>query len=131
MVREKGEVILCAGALGSPQFPLLSGIGLRPFLSSWGIPLSHHLPYVGQFLYITPKMSSQLSPQFHWSTFDTSRGTEAYLEATSNVIPFVSAARSLFIRNLASPLYLTVATLIEKIIGHSPFTLVAIYVCQG
>ncbi|KAL0294089.1 UNVERIFIED_CONTAM: (R)-mandelonitrile lyase-like [Sesamum radiatum] len=36
---------------------------------------------------------------------------------TSNVIPFASTARSVFIRNLASPLYLTAATLMEKITG--------------
>ncbi|CAK7325070.1 unnamed protein product [Dovyalis caffra] len=41
----------------------------------------------------------------------------AYLEAASNVIPFASPARSVFIRNPASPLYLTVATLMEKITG--------------
>ncbi|KAK4381560.1 (R)-mandelonitrile lyase-like [Sesamum angolense] len=38
-------------------------------------------------------------------------------EAASNVIPFASTARSVFIRNLASPLYLTAATLMEKITG--------------
>lgn len=41
----------------------------------------------------------------------------AYLEAASNVIPFAFPARSVFIRNPASPLYLTVATLMEKITG--------------
>lgn len=43
--------------------------------------------------------------------------SEAYLEAASNVIPFASPARFVFIRNPASPLYLTVATLMEKITG--------------
>lgn len=119
----KGEDHLCAGALGSPQLPLLSGIGPRPSLSSWGIPLSHHLPYVGQFLYENPRNGISIVPPIplEHSLIQvvgiTNSGTGAYLEATSNLIPFVSPARSLFIRNPASPLYLTVATLMEKITG--------------
>ncbi|XP_039017866.1 (R)-mandelonitrile lyase-like [Hibiscus syriacus] len=34
MVKEKGEVLVCAGAIGSPQLLPLSGIGPRPYLSS-------------------------------------------------------------------------------------------------
>jgi len=119
----KGEDHLCAGALGSPQLLLLSGIGPRPSLSSWGIPLSHHLPYVGQFLYDNPRNGISIVPPMPCShsliqvVGITNSGTGAYLEATSNLIPFVSPARSLFIRNPASPLYLTVATLMEKITG--------------
>lgn len=55
MVRENGEVMLAAGALGSPQLLLLSGIGPRPYLSSWGIPVAYYLPYVGQYLYENPR----------------------------------------------------------------------------
>lgn len=47
MLKGKGEVLLSAGAIGSPQLLLLSGIGPRPYLSSWGIPVVHHHPYVG------------------------------------------------------------------------------------
>lgn len=60
MVSDNGEVILSAGALSSPQLLLLSGVGSRPYLSSWGIPLAHHLPYVGQFLYDNPRGSRDL-----------------------------------------------------------------------
>ena len=62
MVREKGEVILCVGALGSPQLLLLSGIGPRSSLSSWGIPLSHHLSYIGPFLYDNPQNDISIVP---------------------------------------------------------------------
>ncbi|KAH0983662.1 hypothetical protein GBA52_010839 [Prunus armeniaca] len=41
----------------------------------------------------------------------------AYIEAASNVIPFASPARSVFIRTPSAPLYLTVATLMEKTVG--------------
>lgn len=43
IVREHAEVILCAGAIGSPQLLLLSGIGPRPYLSSWGIQVAHQM----------------------------------------------------------------------------------------
>lgn len=41
----------------------------------------------------------------------------AYLEAASNILPFASPAHSVFIQNPASPLYLTVAALMENITG--------------
>jgi choline dehydrogenase len=49
-VRAKREVILCGGAINSPQLLMLSGIGPRDHLSSLGIPVLHHLPGVGQCL---------------------------------------------------------------------------------
>ncbi|RAL53460.1 hypothetical protein DM860_007132 [Cuscuta australis] len=51
IVKDNGEVLLAAGALGSPQLLLLSRIGPRLYLSSLGIPVAHHSPYVGQFLF--------------------------------------------------------------------------------
>ncbi len=44
------EVILCAGAIGSPQILLLSGIGPQAHLAEMGIPVVHHLAGVGQNL---------------------------------------------------------------------------------
>jgi choline dehydrogenase len=49
-VRAKREVILSAGAIGSPQLLLLSGIGDKNYLQRFGIPVVAHLPGVGQNL---------------------------------------------------------------------------------
>ena len=42
-----GEVILCAGSIGSPQILQLSGIGPGALLQQHGIPVLHDLPGVG------------------------------------------------------------------------------------
>ena len=44
------EVILCGGAIGSPQILMLSGVGPHAHLQELGIPVVHHLPGVGQSL---------------------------------------------------------------------------------
>ena len=44
------EVILCAGAIGSPHLLQLSGIGPEHVLTAAGIPVQHHLPGVGENL---------------------------------------------------------------------------------
>ncbi|MEM7017357.1 MAG: GMC family oxidoreductase N-terminal domain-containing protein [Pseudomonadota bacterium] len=44
------EVILSAGAIGSPQILQLSGIGPRQILDQQGIPVVHELPGVGENL---------------------------------------------------------------------------------
>ncbi|GAC1327455.1 MAG: hypothetical protein NVS3B11_22600 [Collimonas sp.] len=44
------EVILCAGAIGSPQILQCSGVGPQALLHSVGVPLVHDLPGVGQNL---------------------------------------------------------------------------------
>jgi len=46
----RGEVILCAGAIGSPQLLLLSGIGPAEELRSQGIEVVHDQPQVGRNL---------------------------------------------------------------------------------
>ncbi|KAK4427467.1 (R)-mandelonitrile lyase-like [Sesamum alatum] len=121
MVRDRGEVLLCAGALGSPQLLLLSGIGPRPYLASWGIPVAYHSPYVGQFLYDNPRNGISIVPPvpLDHSLIQvvgiTSSGT--YLEAASNSVPFASPAWPIFIRSPGSAIYLNVATLMEKIVG--------------
>jgi mandelonitrile lyase len=121
MVREKGEVMLSASAIGSPQLLLLSGIGPRSYLSSMGIPVAYHLPYVGQYLYDNPRngISIVTPTPLEYSLIQVVGISEvgAYLEAASTVIPFASPARGVFIRTPSSPLYLTVATLMEEIVG--------------
>lgn len=44
------EVILCAGAIGSPHLLQLSGIGPRDVLEDAGVPVVHELPGVGENL---------------------------------------------------------------------------------
>lgn len=44
------EIILCAGAINSPQLLMLSGIGPQDHLREMGIDLVHHLPGVGAHL---------------------------------------------------------------------------------
>lgn len=49
-VRARGEVILSAGAIGSPQILQLSGIGPAPLLQRHGIKVELDLPGVGENL---------------------------------------------------------------------------------
>ncbi|PON71033.1 Long-chain-alcohol oxidase [Trema orientale] len=121
MVRGNGEVLVSAGAIGSPQLLLLSGIGPRGYLSSWRIPVAHDLPYVGKFFYDNPRNSISIVPPMplEQSLIQVVGiiPSGAYIEAASNVIPFAAPARTVFIRTPSSPLYLTVATLMAKING--------------
>jgi len=49
-LRDGGEVILSAGAIGSPQILELSGIGRGDVLQNAGVQLRHELPGVGEAL---------------------------------------------------------------------------------
>ncbi|MEY4883034.1 MAG: hypothetical protein RIS34_888 [Pseudomonadota bacterium] len=50
-LRASREVLLCAGALQSPQILMLSGVGAHVDLLANGIATVHHLPGVGQNLH--------------------------------------------------------------------------------
>ena len=50
VIKARREVILSAGAFGSPQLLLLSGIGPQDEISAHGLPVHHELPGVGQNL---------------------------------------------------------------------------------
>ena len=49
-VRATREVLVCAGAIGSPKLLMLSGIGPGDALKALGIDAVHHLPGVGRNL---------------------------------------------------------------------------------
>ncbi|KAE8747709.1 Glucose dehydrogenase acceptor-like [Frankliniella occidentalis] len=44
------EVIICGGAINSPQLLMLSGVGPREDLEAVGVAVQHHLPGVGRHL---------------------------------------------------------------------------------
>ncbi|KAI3711931.1 hypothetical protein L1987_70480 [Smallanthus sonchifolius] len=121
MVKEEGEVILAAGAIGSPHLLLLSGVGPRSYLSSWGIPVADNSPFVGQFLYDNPRNGiSFLSPTLlHHSLIQVVGITDsgAYLEASSTVRPFPWRVHTSHRRSHSSPMSFSVANIMEKIIG--------------
>ncbi|KAG2313241.1 hypothetical protein Bca52824_024798 [Brassica carinata] len=121
MIRDRGEVILSAGSLGTPQLMLLSGIGPRSYLSTWGIPVALDQPHVGGFVYDNPRNGISIVPPVPMenSLIQVVGVTEegAFLEAASTVIPFASPLHSVFIRAPASPLYVPVTTIMEKILG--------------
>src|SRR5262249_3401816 len=50
VVRARREVVLCGGAVNSPQLLLLSGIGDRAQLAEHAIDVVHHAPEVGENL---------------------------------------------------------------------------------
>ena len=50
------EVLLCGGAVNSPQLLMLSGIGPSPHLRDMGIAVEHDLPGVGEGLQDHPAM---------------------------------------------------------------------------
>ncbi|MDB5848589.1 MAG: glucose-methanol-choline oxidoreductase, partial [Rhodoferax sp.] len=56
-LRASHEVLLCAGALQSPQLLMLSGIGPHQHLVENGIATRHHLPGVGQNLHDHPEVA--------------------------------------------------------------------------
>ncbi|KAI4355882.1 hypothetical protein L6164_004611 [Bauhinia variegata] len=104
IVHEHGEVMLAAGAIGSPQLLQLSGIGPGPYLSSWGIPVAHHLPSVGRFLFDNPRNGITIVPSIplEQSLIQVVGITDcgAYIEAASNVIPFASPAYCVYQKSI-------------------------------
>ncbi|XP_071717511.1 (R)-mandelonitrile lyase-like [Rutidosis leptorrhynchoides] len=120
-LREYGEVIVSAGAIGSPHLLLLSGIGPRTYLSSWGIPVVHHSPFVGQFLYDNPRNGiSFVSPMLLQNSLIQVVGitnSGAYLEASSDVVPYSNHVHSSLMSRSSSSLYFSVAGIMEKVIG--------------
>lgn len=60
-LRCRREVLLCAGAYGSPALLQLSGIGDSGQLQAVGIDVQHHLPGVGQNLHDHPSAVVQMA----------------------------------------------------------------------
>ncbi|KAA0067298.1 (R)-mandelonitrile lyase 1-like [Cucumis melo var. makuwa] len=56
-IRKKGEIILSAGAIGSPQLLLLSGVGPKSQLKSLKLPVVLDQPHVGEFMSDNPRFT--------------------------------------------------------------------------
>lgn len=94
-VEARREVILCGGAINSPQLLLLSGVGAREELEPFDIPCLHELPGVGRELqdhlaypivYRCPKKVSLMSQEnlltlFRYLLFRGGPGTSNAAEA--------------------------------------------------
>ncbi len=71
-----GEIIVCAGAIGSPHLLMLSGIGPAEHLRKIGIPVVHDIPGVGQNLRDHPQVTVALKANKAFLT----NGTEPRLQ---------------------------------------------------
>ncbi len=71
---EAGEVILCGGAINSPQLLQLSGVGDPGLLGGLGIPVVHGLPGVGRhlqdhlevYVQFSSKQPVSIAPGLRW-----------------------------------------------------------------
>ncbi|CAK9325773.1 unnamed protein product [Citrullus colocynthis] len=92
LIREKGEIIVSAGAIGSPQLLLLSGVGPISHLSSLKLPVVLHQPHVGQFMSDNPRFGVNIVLPFPLPTSTVEvvgiLEKNTYFESLSNFIPF-------------------------------------------
>ena len=78
-----GQIILCAGAVASPQLLMLSGVGPGSHLKSRGIELLHDLPGVGQNTKNHPSLSVRFRPKEGYSLNSDSPRNQVALRSTS------------------------------------------------
>ncbi|PON58577.1 Long-chain-alcohol oxidase [Trema orientale] len=128
-VRNKGEVILSAGTIGSPQLLLLSGVGPVSDLSFLKIPVVQPQPHVGKFVADNPRNNINMVVPFTlYPSFLQIVGItpDFYLETASYIAPFTTAfasKSSSLSGNLSTypPLDLSVATICTKVPGPSSY----------
>jgi choline dehydrogenase len=63
VVHADKEVIVCAGAFGTPHILQISGLGPREVLAKVGIPLVADLPAVGKNLYEVSFLPTQMASE--------------------------------------------------------------------
>jgi len=111
--RAAREIVVCGGAINSPQLLMLSGIGPRDHLAALGIPVVQDLPGVGQSLqdhYSAPiKLKARLPVTVNDVMLSNTRklkaGLQYYLFHTGP-LAMISSPAALFARTrpeLASP----------------------------
>ena len=80
---EGEEIILSAGAIGSPQLLMLSGVGPAGHLRSLGIPVVHELPGVGQNMRDHPGVPIRLRVREDFPTYPNGPRVEICLRYTA------------------------------------------------
>ncbi|KAI5348826.1 Hypothetical predicted protein [Prunus dulcis] len=97
-VRGKGEVILSAGALGTPQLLLLSGVGPESYLTSLNISVVASHPYVGQNLNDNPRNFINILPPnpIEASTVTVVGIKSDFYQCSLSSLPFDTPPFSLF-----------------------------------
>jgi choline dehydrogenase len=113
IAKAKAEVIVCSGAIGSPQLLLLSGIGPQDQLAAFGIPVVTNLAGVGKALqdhYSAPiKLKSRGTPTVNDVMLSNLKKVKAGLEYymfKSGPLTMATAPAALFARTrpgLATP----------------------------
>lgn len=91
--RAAREVILCGGAINTPQLLMLSGLGPGEHLRAHGIEVRAHLPGVGQNL-----QDHLMAPTFHSVTRPVSL---AAAESLRHLLRFLLTRRGLLTSNVA------------------------------
>jgi choline dehydrogenase len=97
---EADRVVLCAGAIRSPQLLMLSGVGPEDQLRQFGIPVIEHLPGVGQNLWNHLSVHTTFKVQdgvaltthtdsVHFSLHYTAEGSEAVNDMVLRTTPVV------------------------------------------
>jgi choline dehydrogenase-like flavoprotein len=100
VVRAAREVILCAGAIGSPQLLLLSGVGPADELRRAGVAVRHDLPGVGRNLQDHPFVSViwEISDTATLLHADSPRGLAEWLVRRSGPLTSPVAEVCAFVR---------------------------------
>ena len=112
---------MSAGALGSPQLLLLSGIGPHSYLSSLHIPIVKSQLNVGKFMADNPRTSVNLIIPFPFEP-STARvvgiTSDYFIETVSYSLPFSPTSLPFgFYPTPLSPPELSIASIVEKIVG--------------
>lgn len=101
-----GEVILCAGAIGSPLTLMRSGVGDAKMLAEAGLPPRHDLPQVGQHL----KDHANLRLQFSCAGHDTLNQKTRGLRALWEGLKFVTGSKDSILRGPGASAGVNLAT---------------------
>lgn len=101
-----GEVILCAGAIGSPLLLMQSGIGAADMLVAAGLTTRHDLPHVGRHLKDHANLRLSFSCAGHDTLNQKTRGVRALWEG----LKFIAGSKDSILRGPGASAGVNVAT---------------------